>query len=108
MKVNTLVRHKKIKSLGIGCIAKIVGKKVVVNWGEVDTNKHNPSELEKVDVSKCKTVSMQKFRNRIVEDNGTMNDVIIGNELKQYVGIGWVSRGVITEADLKKYPRVVE
>jgi len=31
----------------------------------------------------------------------------VGNELKHYVGIGWVTEKVITYNDLKLYPRVI-
>lgn len=106
--VNTLVRHKKLKSLNIGCVSKLMKSTVMVNWGLDDCSKHKPEELEVVDTSKCKTVTMHEFASRILNDKSCLDDVIIGNEVKHYVGIGWVSHGVVTEADLKKYPRVVE
>ena len=106
--VNTLVRHKKLKSLNIGCVSNLMKSTVKVNWGLDDCSTHKPEDLEVVDTSKCKTVTVREFSSRILQDNSVLNDVIVGNEVKHYVGIGWVSRGVVTEADLKKYPRVVQ
>lgn len=108
--VNTLVRHKKLKTLGIGCIAKVHPKHYTVNWGQEDTSKHLKSVVEVVDVSKCRTVPFQKFRNRIMMADPTtknLDDVILGNVVKHFVGIGWVNQRVVTEKDLLSIPRVV-
>ncbi len=107
LSVNTLVRHKKLTSLNIGCVTKLTSKSVVVNWGIYDSEKHKPEELEVIDTSKCKTITMKEFTNRILNNNSKLDYVIIGNEVKHYVGIGWVTHKVVTEADLKKYPRVI-
>ena len=108
MKTNTLVTHKKMKVAGIGCVSKICGKKVKVNFGTEDTMTCAPSMLELVDVSSCKTVSFQEFRTRILSNKSKLDKCIVGNELKDYVGIGWVTVRAITHEDLKKYPRVIE
>jgi hypothetical protein len=56
------------------------------------------------------TISMADARriSRGIEKQGDPLTIIIGNELKQYVGIGWVSQRVITMDDLKRYPRLVD
>lgn len=110
MEVNTLVKHKKLKSLGIGCISKVLKNQVAVNWGTEDNSKHKESVLEIVDTSKCKTMPFHKWRNKNICNSWPSGQVrmIIGNEVKEYVGIGWISQGVVTEADLKKYTRVID
>lgn len=108
MKTNTLVTHKKLKTLGIGCVSKIINpNKVKVNFGTEDTMTCSVKSLNEIDTSKCKTVSLQKFRNRMLDDKGNLNRVIVGNELKEYVGIGWVTLRAVTHGDLQKYPRVI-
>jgi hypothetical protein len=37
-----------------------------------------------------------------------LNNCIVGNELKEFVGIGWITIRVATEDDLKQYPRVIQ
>ena len=106
--VNTLVTHKKLKSLGIGCIAKELSKSYRVNFGTEDVLTCKKTAVEVVDTSACKTVTFNEFRNRILSDKSTLDYVIVGNVVKHYVGIGWLTVGVVKEADLKKYPRVVE
>jgi hypothetical protein len=105
--INTLVTHKKLKSLGIGCIAKELSKSYKVNFGTEDVLICKKTAVEPIDVSACKTVSFQEFRNRIISEKSNLNYAIVGNELKHYVGIGWLTERVITEGDLKKYPRVI-
>lgn len=107
METNTLVRHKTLKTLGIGCVAKVMSKKAKVNFGLEDVLTCSQTALIPIDTSKCKTVTFLEFKNRILSDKSTLNNVIVGNELKEYVGIGWVTLRVVTEDDLKKYPRVV-
>lgn len=108
LKTNTLVRHKKLTSLGIGCVSKILGKKVKVNFGTDDVATFSQAMLIPIDTSKCKTVSFQEFRSRIISDKSKLNKCIVGNELKEYVGIGWITLRVVTDEDLKTYPRVIE
>lgn len=105
--VNTLVTHKKLKSLGIGCIAKELSKSYKVNFGTEDVLTCSKTAVEIVDTSKCKTVDFNEFRNRILKDNSTLDRAIVGNELKEYVGIGWITLRVVTMDDLTKYPRVI-
>jgi hypothetical protein len=105
--VNTLVTHKKLRSLGIGCISKELSKSYKVNFGLDDVLTCKKTAVEIVDTSACKTVSFQEFRTRILKDNSELNNAIVGNELKHYVGIGWVTDRVVTMADLQKYPRVI-
>jgi hypothetical protein len=96
-----------LKSLGIGCVAKELSKSYKVNFGTEDVLTCKKTAVEPIDVSACKTVSFQEFRNRIISEKSKLNYVIVGNELKHYVGIGWLTERVVTEADLKKYPRVI-
>ena len=107
MNINTLVTHKKLQSLGIGCVSKTLKSSVKVNFGKYDVKTCKPEMLEIVDTSKCKTVSFDKFRDRILDDNSKLNICIVGNELKEYVGIGWVTIKIIDVNDLQKYPRVI-
>jgi hypothetical protein len=112
METNTLVTHKKLRTLGIGCVSKKLSKgKVKVNFGTDDTMTCSEKALNPIDTSKCKTVSFQKYRNRIMMADKTtknLNYAIVGNELKHFVGIGWVTQRVVTHGDLEKYPRVVD
>lgn len=107
METNTLVKHKKL-NLGIGCISKVLSKSVRVNFGLEDTKTCKPEQLVLIDVSNCKTVTLREFQSRILNDKSTLNDVIIGNEVKLYVGIGWTTQRVVTLEDLKKLPRVIQ
>ena len=104
---NTLVYHKKLKSLGIGCISKVLLKSVLVNFGLTDVKRCTPNSLDVIDVSASRTVNFIDFKNRILKDDDELNFAIVGNELKQYIGIGWLTLRVITDEDLKKYPRVI-
>lgn len=109
-KVNELVKHKRIAQFGIGCVSKVTSRHIYVNWGTDDTEKHTASQLTAVDTSMCEEVPMSLFRALNIT-NGWKDDqsvMIIGNEVKHWVGIGWVSRGVVKDSDLKKYPRLVE
>jgi hypothetical protein len=106
--VNTLVIHKKLKSLGIGCIAKELKSSYKVNFGLDDVMTCKKDSVEVIDTSKCKTVTFMEYRNRILSDKSTLNYCIVGNELKHFVGIGWLTRRVVTLEDLKKYPRVID
>lgn len=105
--INTLVKHKKIKNLGIGCISKELKNSYKVNFGLQDVLTCKKDSLEVVDTSKCKNVSFQEFKNRILSDGSNLNYAIVGNELMNYVGIGWITLRVVTEDDLTKYTRVV-
>jgi len=105
--VNTLVTHKKLKTLGIGCVSKILSKSVKVNFGTENVKTCKIDQLEIVDTSKCKTISFQEFKSRIINDKSTLEYVILGNELRHYVGIGWTTSRAITMSDLLKYPRVI-
>ena len=110
METNTLVTHKRLSSLGIGCISKISGKSVKVNFGTDDVMTCKPTMLNIIDTTKCKTVSFNDYRNRIMMADKKTNNLdyaIVGNELKHFVGIGWVTSRVVTQDDLKTFPRVI-
>lgn len=105
--VNTLVTHKKLKSLGIGCISKELSKSYRVNFGIDEVKTVSKDMIDIIETSKCRTISFNEFRNRILNDKSTLDYCIVGNELKHYVGIGWITRKVIDSDDLQKYPRVI-
>ena len=102
--VNTLVTHKKHK--GICCVSKELTNHYIINVGLRDTKKVSKSSVKVVDTSNCKTITFTDFRVMSMTNKVDTN-VIVGNELKQYVGIGWVTVRLVTYDDLKKYPRVV-
>lgn len=108
MKVNTLVTHKKLKSLGIGCVSKTLSKSVKVNFGRDSVKTCNPQMLKELDVSKCKTITFREYKNTILNAKTKHSFVIVGNELRHYVGIGWTFQRVITLNDLDKHPRVID
>jgi len=104
--INTLVTHK-TKNLGIGCIAKELKNSYKVNFGTNDVITCKKDVINIIDTSKCKTMSFQELK-KITYGNASINNyVIIGNELKEYVGIGWITIRITTLDDLKNYPRVV-
>ena len=108
MEINTLVRHKKLTSLGIGCISKVMKSSYKVNFGVDDCITCKESMLIPVDVSSAKTLPFDDFRRMSVCNSKDLpGKVIIGNEVKEWIGIGWISQGVVDEDDLKKYPRIV-
>ena len=105
METNTLVRHKKLKSLGIGCVSKVLKSSVRVNFGLEDTITTKETQLELVDVSGTKTMTFNELKAKLL--NNDLGYIIIGNELKQSVGIGLIPVRVVTEEDLKLYTRVI-
>lgn len=109
METNTLVTHKKRSSLGIGCISKVMKNSLKVNFGTQDTVTCNPTMLNVIDTSDCKTMSFAEFNSKSITNGFKSGNVrvIIGNELKEYVGIGWITIRVVTYDDLKKYERVI-
>lgn len=109
MQVNDLVIITTARGLGIGCIAKKLSKKMRVNVGLNDVLDVAPSKLQLLDTSKCKTVTFDKYRRRIMNVGmQNFNHAIVGNVLQEFVGIGWIDLRVITEEDLMKYPRVID
>jgi len=108
MNTNTLVKHKNLPVLGIGCISKVLSKKVRVNFGKDGTMTCNPNLLTPIDTSEAKTISFSELKRlSILNSESLPQDVIIGNTLNHWVGINWITTRVITENDLLKYPRVI-
>jgi hypothetical protein len=104
----TLVTHKTGKFKGIGCITKVLKASVKVNHGEYDVISCKPKDLEVVDVNNSKTIIFSDLRKmNFTNSNKLPKYAIIGNSLKEYVGIGWIHTRVVTEADLKVFPRVI-
>lgn len=109
MEINTLVTNNLKPEIGIGCVSAILKKKVRVNFGLRDFVTIDPKHLNPVDVSQCKTISFNEFNAMSMNNSPNIPaKVIIGNEVKHYVGIGWVSHGVVTIDDLEKYPRLIQ
>lgn len=104
---NTLVYHKRNKNWGIGCIADVMSKHYKVNFGTDDVKKVTFSMVEPIDTSKCRTIKYSDFR-RMTITNTVTEKIIIGNELKEYVGIGWLTLRVIKPEDLEKYARLID
>lgn len=107
METNTLVTHTKMRTLGIGCVSKVMGNKLKVNFGSYDEISCNEKALKVVDTTGTKTISFHSFQRQSIGGNVKDSIIIIGNEVKQYVGIGWVTLRVVTMDDLKKYKRVI-
>lgn len=104
-KINDLVTHSKRSELGIGVVTKILQKKVEVHFK--DWNKFNPSDLQKIDVSKVKTITFSEFQRQSMLNTVKDDEMIVGNNVRRYVGIGWTEGRQITLDDLKKYKRVI-
>lgn len=105
MEVNTLVKHK---TLGIGCVSKKLSNRVKVNFGLYDVKTCGLSSLQEIDTAGCKTIEISELNRLTIGNSQDIPPyVIVGNELRHYVGIGWVTHRIIVESDLKKYPRVI-
>ncbi len=108
MEVNTLVTHKNFKSLGIGCVSKVMKSSCRVNFGTEDVSTCRNTALVEVDTSKCKTIPFSEIRSLSIANSDKLTGLyIFGNELRRWVGVGWVTERVVTIDDLRKYPRVV-
>jgi hypothetical protein len=108
MTTNTLVTHKSKRDLGIGCVAKVKSKTLQVNFGSNGFLNVKQSDLDLVDVSKCKTISFDRYNKEVLMSKPSLGYVIVGNEIKEFVGIGWMTIGIVTEEALVKYPRIVD
>ncbi len=108
MEVNYLVKHNKLKTLGIGCVSKKLSGKFKVNFGLTDVMTCSLSSLTEIDTTDCKTIELWELNKLAMSNSKELPPyVIMGNELRHYVGIGWVTHSVVTENDLKKFPRVI-
>jgi hypothetical protein len=121
MRINQLVRvwlpalkvtpEKTLLSRGqIGVITRILETRVEVRFTEEDFYKFKFEQIVPVDISESFTVSFSELRRRSITNNfdNFATKVILGNEVKEYVGIGWVLQNYVTEKDLALYPRVVD
>jgi hypothetical protein len=75
-----------------------------VNFGLDGVMTCRKDSLEVLDTSKCATVPFEAYRTRILKDKSEFNYCIIGNEVRHFVGIGWIIEKVVDENDLTKYP----
>lgn len=103
--MNDLVVHVR-RDLGIGCVARVRGGRAVVNFGLRGSISCKPELLRLVPTDGCATCTAREYSDRVLRDAGP-DRVIVGNELRQFVGIGWITERVVTEADLLAYPRLV-
>jgi len=118
MKVNDLVHIKplpprkgeelKVQFFGsenptIGVICRVLKRCVEVRLNSKTFIKFQPEQLEIINTTFCKTVSFSETQS--LEPQHSV--IIFGNELREYVGIGWATMGIINLQDLEKYPRVV-
>ncbi len=104
--VNALVLHKKHLSWGIGCISKELSKSYRVNFGLDSVKTCAKDAVTVIDTSECKTITLQEYSSRILSDKSTLSHCIVGNEVRHFVGIGWITIKVVSLEDLNKYPRV--
>lgn len=106
--VNTLVTHKNFPEWGIGCISKELSKTYHINFGKFDNKSVKKELVDIVNTSNCRTISHEEVKYRIFSSKAVLDDIVIlGNEVKEYVGIGWITLRVVTLDDLNNYPRVV-
>jgi hypothetical protein len=106
MKVNTLVRKSGMNRIGVIC--RVLKRSVEVRWDQEHFEKVKPESLERVNVAGCRTISFTDFKRQTMLNTVKENRVILGNELKEYVGIGWLTNRLINEEDLLSFPRVVD
>jgi hypothetical protein len=92
----------------IGVITRVLKTKVEVRFKDDTFIKFRPEQIEIVDTHHCETIPYSRYRNRIIDEKDTLDKAILGNELKQFVGIGWVTVEWVTERLLGMYPRVVD
>ena len=101
--VNKLCYYKK----DICAIAKETKTHYFVNIGTSLQKKVAKSKVIFIDTSNCQEMKYSELK-RLMLGNKLEEKVIIGNELKKFVGIGLITERVIKEADLKTYKRIVD
>lgn len=101
---NTLVKHKRLNSLGIGIVNRSLKNKVEVRFGQKEIGKFSHDEIAPVDTTGVKTVPRAFF-----ESGGVKDDFLIfGNLLQHFMGIGgWIFIRVATEDDLKRFKVII-
>lgn len=111
VKVKVLIRPAKTDYLmngKIGVITRVSKARVEVRFKDDTFIQFRPEQIEIVDTHHCETVPYSRYRKRIIDEKDTLDRVILGNELKAFVGIGWVTEDWVTERLLGMYPRVVD
>lgn len=101
-----LVTHREFTKMGIGVVGKHLKVNVRVVWSGGRILNVSPEDLTTVDVSRCETMTHQEYIDRFLKSDGTRY-AILGNQLMEYVGIGWMRSRYITAEDLQNYPRVI-
>jgi hypothetical protein len=102
------------KDGSIGVITRVLKQKIEVKFSSTRIYKFNPEQIEIVDVSACETIPFLEMKKSSVtgkapEINGVVhNKVILGNEVSEFVGIGWVLYTYVTKESLSIYARVVD
>ncbi len=122
MRVNQLVKiwilPKKDKFLclthyekpNIGVISRILKTRIEVRFSSECFMKFRPEQIHIVPTDHCETIPFSEFKRKSITNSFSGEArVIVSNEIKHYVGIGWViEKFVENESDLLKYPRLVD
>ena len=107
MKVNQLVN---VTGYNIGVISRVLKKSVEVRFDENTYIKVKPERIRYVDDSATTTIPWSEFIRKSLthEWDSYKGKIILGNEVKEWVGFGWVTRRIVNDTDLIYWPRVVE
>lgn len=108
---NQLVRHSVLTLNGIGVVVKVLKRSILVKWKGGDYSNAQGHMLRAVElppgVRKIPYPVFKKWTETgVVPDDCAT--VILGNEVRQWVGIGWVDIGLVQEDDLGKYPIITD
>lgn len=106
MKTNTLVKKPGREEIGVVC--RILKKTVEVRWNEMLFEKIRPEKLCICECQGREFIGFTDFKRQTFTNTVEKTRVILGNELKEWTGIGWVKLRLISEKDLSSYPRIVE
>lgn len=103
-----LVYHKDLQGmLGIGVIIQARRRSALVKFG-LDTSPFPNSDLDLIDTSHTKTIPLWELKKQTALGKPAYPKIIIGNQLHEYVGIGYIAIKIINEDDLHMYPRVID
>ena len=92
----------------IGVITRVLKTRVEVRFKDDTFIKFRPEQIETIATHHCETVAFSRYQARILNQDQELDRVILGNELKKFVGVGWVTEDYVTERLLGMYPRVVD
>ena len=96
MQLGSLIKHEQY---GIGQVLKVLTKAVKAKFGL--NNEYivtiQPKDLVELDTNGVKRMTY-------FEATKYTDDIIVGNLIKNYVGIGWITIRIVNENDLLKFP----